>query len=351
MKKATFLLLLIAASFHLRAQTADSVNVSPLISGEADVYYKYNFNRNATDNKTSFTNSQNSFELGMLAVKLSHSFGKVSLLGELAFGKRADDFSYNDNKSSVAIEQLYMSYAATDWLKLSVGSFATHIGYELADANLNRNYSMSYMFSYGPFFHTGIKADLTAGASTFMVGVFNPTDYKYAPPGSKKYIGAQWGFSPSGSGFSSYLNYIGGKDTSGLRNDQVDLVMTYKVSDAFSLAYDGTVSHNKPKEGGSGSWWGSALYLNADFSPRLGMTLRTEFFNDKDGLKVFTDPQAFPAGGSIWAFTLSADYKIGALTLVPEFRLDHATEALFTHKQDQGTKNSPNVLMAAIYTF
>ena len=44
-------------------------------------------------------------------------------------------------------------------LSLQWVSWATHVGYELVDAYLNRNYSMSYMFSYGPFFHTGIKAD------------------------------------------------------------------------------------------------------------------------------------------------------------------------------------------------
>ena len=47
------------------------------ISGSADVYYKYNFN-NPKDppynNLTSFTNSQNSFELGMASIQAAHSF-------------------------------------------------------------------------------------------------------------------------------------------------------------------------------------------------------------------------------------------------------------------------------------
>ena len=39
---------------------------------------------------------------------------------------------------------------------------------------------MSYMFSFGPFFHTGIKAELAAGKSGFMFGVVNPNDLKTA---------------------------------------------------------------------------------------------------------------------------------------------------------------------------
>ena len=72
----------------------------PVISGSVDVYYRYNFanaknvNGGATNNYTSFTNSQNSFELGMASVRLDHTVGKVSVVADLGFGKKAEDFSY-----------------------------------------------------------------------------------------------------------------------------------------------------------------------------------------------------------------------------------------------------------------
>jgi hypothetical protein len=349
MKKFTLLVFFIISITVVYGQ--DSLkSEKPVLSGYADVYYQYNFNDNATDNKTSFTNSQNSFELGMISLKVQHAFGKVSFLGDIGFGKRAEEFSYNDKKTSVAIKQLYMSYAPVDWVKFSIGSFATHVGYELVDANMNRNYSMSYMFSYGPFFHTGIKANFTAGTNTFMIGVFNPTDYKYAPLNSKKYIGAQWGFSPAESSFSSYLNYIGGKDTAGVRNDQLDLVMNYKVSSHFSLGYNGTYSRYSMPDDSKAGWWGSALYLNADFTDAFGLTLRTEYFDDKDNLKVFTDKDAFPRGGHVWSFTLSGNYRVKALTIIPEVRLDYASGQLFT-KNSSGTRTSPDILVAAVYSF
>lgn len=349
MKPVIMLFLMAAIAATVYGQ--DSLKTEkPLISGYADVYYKYNLNENITDNKTSFTHSQNSFELGMISLKVQHSLGKVSFMGQLGFGKRAEEFSYNDKNTSLAIEQLYMSYAPADRIKFSVGSFATHIGYELVDANLNRNYSMSYMFSYGPFFHTGIKVDFTVGTHTFMAGIFNPTDYKYAPLNSKKYIGAQWGFSPRESGFNSYLNFIGGKGNDGVRNDQVDLVITYKITDDFTINYDGTYSFYKMPDDSKAGWWGSALYLNADFTDAFGITLRTEYFDDKDRLKVFTDPVISPFGGNILSFTLSGNYKIKTLTLIPEFRLDHASSQLFT-KNNSRKRNSSSVLVAVVYSF
>ncbi|HYE56707.1 MAG TPA: outer membrane beta-barrel protein, partial [Chitinophagaceae bacterium] len=146
-------------------------------SGSADIYYRYDFAKTSTNNLTSFTNSHNSFELGMASVKLEYKFNKVSMVADLGFGKRATEFSYNDEGIAAGIKQLFVTYTPADWIKFTTGSWTTHIGYELIDPQLNRNYSMSYMFTNGPFFHTGLKADLTKGKHGLMIGVANATDY------------------------------------------------------------------------------------------------------------------------------------------------------------------------------
>jgi hypothetical protein len=151
------------------------------VTGSADAYYRYNFanakDSGRTNNYTSFTNSQNSFELGMASVKGDYSIGKVDGVLDLGFGRRAEEFSYNESGTLAAIKQAYVSFAPSDKVKFTMGKWATHVGYELLDAYLNRNYSMDYMFSYGPFFHTGLKADLSVNSNfQFMLGVANPND-------------------------------------------------------------------------------------------------------------------------------------------------------------------------------
>ncbi len=357
MRKSLFALL--AMFIAMSASAQDSLRLLPVgfkLSGYADVYYKYGFNENKGDNKTSFTNSHNSFELGMVSLKLESTFKNVGIVADLGFGKRAEDFSYNDEKTRLAIKQLYISYAPTSWLKFTMGSFATHVGYELVDAYANRNYSMSYMFSYGPFFHTGAKADLTFGEHNLMIGVFNPTDLKSAWDGHEgiKYIGAQYGFASASVPFKAYLNYIGGLDTFQTRNDQLDLVLSYQVAPKFGIGYNGTYStyKNKPAKTDATNWFGSALYFNYDPSESFGLTLRGEYFSDKDGLKVYTDATEFPEGGSIMSFTLSGNYRIGGFTLIPEFRLDQGNkEGIFHDKDDAPKKSSASVSLAAIYKF
>lgn len=342
----------IACSFFALAQDSAEVAPKPVISGFADVYFRHSFIEPSKaseklNNFTSFTNSHNSFELGMASVKLEHAIGKVGMVADLGFGKRAEEFSYNDDNTMYAIKQAYITYAPWENVKLTAGSWATHVGYELVDAPLNRNYSMSYMFSYGPFFHTGVKADLTAGKSGFMVGIANPTDLKSASF-SSKYLIAQYSIAPTDK-IKAYLNYQGGKPDDATKGHQFDLVLTGTVSDKFSLGYNGTVASAKSKDvtgkfGDYSSWWGSALYVNVDPQSWFGLTLRGEYFDNKKAISSAPD-------ASIFATTLSANFRINNLTIIPELRLDAASKEIFEKHDGTRTKSSPVGLLAAVYKF
>jgi len=347
----TFILLISIPSLFAQDSTKEASKTLK-ISGFVDMYYRTDFGQNAANNRTSFTNAHNSFELGMASLKLEHNIGKVGFVADLGFGKRAQEFSYNDAGITQAIKQLYVTYAANDWLKFTAGSWGTHLGYEVVDAIINRNYSMSYMFSWGPFFHTGVKAEATYGKSGFMLGLANQTDYKTVSGENKKYLIAQYTFTPSDN-VKFYLNYVGGKRISdSAKSKQFDLVITGKISDKFNIAFNGTVNNTftqaKNKYTTTAlTWWGSALYLNYDPSDKVGITLRTEYFSDKKQLVAMS---LAPYGATILANTLSINLKAGPLTFIPEIRLESASKNVFVTKT--GTSNSTgSALVAAIYKF
>lgn len=351
LRKISALAMLVATGNIVVAQ--DSTTRSNLnITGSVDAYYRYNFHNakdsGITNNFTSFTNSQNSFELGMASVRADYTMGKVTGVVDLGFGRRAEEFSYNDKGGLTAIKQAYVSVAATDKLKFTMGKWATHVGYELVDAYLNRNYSMAYMFSYGPFFHTGIKAEYTAGNFGFMLGVANPTDHVSASFGKKMVLGQlSWG----GAKAKFYLNYQGGKDFDGNSINQVDVVATVTASDKFSVGYNGTMQSVKlnGKSGGSDSWWGSALYLNVDPTKVFGLTLREEYFDDTKGVSGLT--VACGKATSVLATTLSGNIHIDNLTIIPEFRLDNSKEAIFTKNPNELVKSTGTFILAATWHF
>ena len=324
------------------------------ITGSMDAYYKYDFAKTKANSYTSFTQTHNSFSLGMASLKLEHKGDKVGAVADLGFGPRARDFSYTDEGITQAIKQLYVSYSPADWVKFTLGTWATHVGYELLDPQLNRNYSMSYMFTNGPFSHTGVKAEFTKGIHGAMIGISNATDFRIPPDGyiNKKFFLAQYSVAPT-ENLKLYLNYVGGQNPDTSKSSQFDAVVTAKVSDKFNIGFNGTINSIKAWDGSknedSKSWWGSALYLNFDPQPWFGLTLRGELFGDKHQFKTLS---LASEGCNIFATTLSANFKKGGFTFIPEFRLDNANkEVLFVDKDGALTKSAANFLFAAIYSF
>ncbi len=177
-KSTLFSAVLFLAAFTngFAQETPPAVTV---FAGSVDMYYKYDFSK-FDNSKTSFTKANDSFELGMASIEASHKSGKASVFVDLGFGTRASEFTYTDASTTFMVKQLYVNYDFSPSFKVTAGSFGTHIGYELLDAIDNKNYSMSYAFTNGPFFNTGVKAQYTVGKYNFMAGVTNPTDFKSA---------------------------------------------------------------------------------------------------------------------------------------------------------------------------
>ena len=349
---ATALAFIISVPASAQDSTAAEEQPALKISGSVDGYYKYDFAKTAANTYTSFTQTHNSFALGMASVKLEHKGGKVGAVADLGFGPRAKDFSYTDDGITQAIKQLYVTYSPAEWLTFSLGTWGTHVGYELLDPQYNKNYSMSYMFTNGPFSHTGFKANITKGKHGFMLGVANATDYRIPPADqiNKKFFLAQ--YSIGLEKVSAYLNFVSGQAPDTSKSSQIDAVITAKLSDKFSIGYNGTYASVKGWDGTKNTdalnWWGSALYLNFDPQPWFGLTLRGELFSDKDQLKVYSGA---PVGGSIFATTLSANFKKGGFTFIPEVRFDNGSENIFVDKDGVATKSMGNFLFAAVYSF
>lgn len=320
------------------------------ITGSADVFFKYDFSKQVSNSFTSFTKTQNAFSLGMASVKFEHTGSKIGMVADLGFGTRAAEFSYNDQGILSAVKQLYVSYSPVENLKFTAGTWGTHVGYELLDPQLNRNYSMSYMFSSGPFSHTGLKAEYSSGKHGFMLGISNPTDMRLVPEAQikTKFALAQYSYAASEK-VKFYLNYVGGKGPDTALINQFDLVANFTLSDQFSIGVNGTLNGAKAWDGttkknlSTESWWGAAGYFNYDPTASFGLTLRSEYFND--------DKSRLGYGTSIFANTISANFKVGAFKIIPELRFESAGAAIYTNSKSGASSSSTSFLLAAVYSF
>lgn len=349
MKKVLFILALGLTTSLTFAQ--DKPASATTFGGSADMYYKYDFSNQQGNGKTSFTNSHNSFELGMASIVASHKLGKGSVLVDLGFGKRASEFTYSDQANTFMIKQLNFTYDFSDKFKVTAGSFATHLGYELVDAIGNKNYSMSYAFTNGPFFNTGVKAQFTEGKFSIMAGVTNPTDFKTAiEAGStqKTFIGQLAYVGETGN---VYFNVTSGSTNPAtqVNKTQFDLVASKKISDKFSLAFNGAYALiNDDFDSNNDEKWFSLIgYATYTAKPDLSLQYRIEYFDAKKS--VVNLPSL--GGANIVGNTLSLNYKVGNLTIIPEVRVDMASNKIFANSDALPTKTNAYALLATTYSF
>ena len=203
--KAKYLMLSMAlttSSFMIAQDTKQDTIPKFSISGTVDAYFRSNLNApNVGDNTmapgSSFAQLPG-FALGMANIITAYEGEKVGFVADLVFGPRGTDAIFNSPMYSATgnvVNQLYMYWNVSEKVTLTMGNFNTFLGYEVISPAANFNYSTSYLFSYGPFSHTGIKADFALGKDlSAMIGVFNPTDLtEYNPTGIYAF-GAQLGY-------------------------------------------------------------------------------------------------------------------------------------------------------------
>ncbi|MBH46266.1 MAG: hypothetical protein CMC93_06585 [Flavobacteriaceae bacterium] len=328
-------------SFTAYAQEEEVPEPTFAISGSIDTYYR----SSEYAPFTSFANL-NGFALGMANVIMSYEGEKSGFVADFVFGNRGNDAVFGSADGSTPIvNQLYAYYNLSDGLTITLGNFNTFLGYEVISPAANFNYSTSYMFSYGPFSHTGIKADIAVSDNvSLMLGVFNETDSTeyQAASGADNVFGAQLGL------FGQYINFISG----GAANQtQIDFTGGFDITDSFFFGINAT---SYSSDGGDFS--GVAVYPQYSFSDSFALGVRFESFTDDNygaiGTYVNGVPVGIGAGTGEFdnsSFTLTGSFTSGNFMFKPEFRVDTASDKILFDGAD--TDSISSFVVAAIYSF
>ena len=357
------------------------------LSGSVDAYFRTNFNapnkgENVQAPASSFGNLPG-FALGMANIIATYQGKKVGAVADLVFGPRGEDAVFGSPLyaggmagSSQIVNQLYVYWNVSDKVTLTMGNFNTFLGYEVISPTANFNYSTSYMFSYGPFSHTGIKANFQLSDKfSFMAAVMNPTDITEFNPVGTYTLGAQLGYSTDAG--NTYLNFVYGDQDGKLDDDgtlvtdqsslgktfQIDLTTGFNLSETLYLGVNTTYNTTSAGEVFSGSdiqdvdgdgagFYGFAGYLQAKPSETFGIGIRGEYFSVFNGGLGEVVGLNAAGDGSVFATTLSGNIKIGGnLTLIPELRLDSMSEDFFKDNDLNDSKSLASFLFAAVFAF
>ncbi|MGI9532350.1 porin [Lutimonas sp.] len=324
------------------------------LSGSGDVYYRTNIGapnggENHQSPNTSFAN-QNGFAIGMANVILAYEGKKVGAVADLVFGPRGTDAVFGSlqwdidgdgapdlGNSSQVVNQLYVYWNVSDKVTLTLGNFNTFLGYEVISPTGNFNYSTSYMFSYGPFSHAGLKMDWAINDDwSFMAAVMNDNDYTSYNPTNNFTLGAQVGYK------GTYLNFLYGPQF------QVDLTTGFDITDSFYLGLNSTYYADNNSDA---SFYGVAIYPQLQTSESFVLGFRAEYFGEGDGGVGAIGGYDDDGNATAFEFTLTGNYAIGDLMIIPEFRIDTTSEDTFYNDDLEPTGSLASFLVAAVYKF
>ena len=320
----------LGTSIYAQEEATTEEQPSFAISGSIDTYFR----SSEYAPGTSFGNLPG-FALGMANVIFSYEGEKSGFVADLVVGPRGADAVFNSTGSSNIVNQLYAYYNVSDNFTLTLGNFNTFLGYEVISPVANFNYTTSYMFSYGPFSHTGIKADFSLSDNvSLMLGLLNSTDMTESQPiGEDFMIGAQLGL------YGQYINYLGGGNAG---VSQIDFTGGLDLTESLYLGLNATsYSDDSDVE-----FSGVALYPQYAFSDAFALGARFEAFSE-NGLAAI-DADGGEADNT--SFTLTGSFTEGNLIIKPEIRIDSASGQFYTNA-DGSTDGLSTFILAAIYSF
>jgi hypothetical protein len=388
MKKIiTLTLLYIACAFTANAQDSTKTEEPSKFnfSGYIDSYYFSNLNNPATRNNLGASGTARAFDqksgtigIGLVQAKMTYAPStKTDVVVDLTFGPNADLGNYGNaigplggNSTSLAIKQAYFNWRPFEKLTLTAGQFGTHIGYEVIDAPINYNYSLSNLFNNGPFYHIGAKAQYAfSDKVSLMAGVVNNIDALYDNNRSKGVI-AQLFVSPV-DGWNIYINGIytneANADTSGNTPQASyalgDLTTTYQITEKWLVGLNAAygsqsgVYQATSYQGSSDTtktWGGAALYTNYAFSSKFSLGGRYEVFDNTAGargLRTTSGEGIVMNSATITATFTTAD---GHLLIKPEVRMDTANKDFFVSEKSPSVfdnKSQTTVGLALIYKY
>jgi hypothetical protein len=354
------------------------------LSGSIDVYGRTALGTTnaygAYGPSTSFADLKG-FGLGMANLIASYGGEKVGFTADLVFGPRGQAAVFGTASGQAVINQMFAYVKLGEKTTLNLGQFNTFLGYEVISPAVNFHYSTSYLFSWGPFNHTGLRADFDLGNGLVAkAAIMNPTDIVEFNPVNTYTLGAQIGYTNEKGGI--WVNALLG-DQDGRINDnnkgttlasagtlsQIDVTTGWNLGEKFYLGFntsmqtvaagqevDLTSGEIEKSDGDATSFFGVAVYPKLTLSESFALGVRAEMFSLKNGhLSDSSGPMLFgrdaDGDGSVTAVTVTGNYKIAGLTIIPEVRFDTTSEDSFVDVEGDPSNSMMSALVAFVYKF
>ncbi len=349
MKRIFIAVILFLPAFFVRAQ--DSTKTGKLtFSGYAELYYGFDFNKPADNNRPGFVyshNRHNEVNLNLGFIKANYDSDNIRANLALMAGTYAN--------ANLAAEPgvLKNIFEANAGLKLSqkanlwvdAGIFSSHIGFESAISKdcwvLTRNISSENT----PYYESGAKVTYTTNNGKLtLVGLYlngwqriNRQNGNSQPAG-----GAQITWKPTDQITLNYSNYLGteGADSVRVRRFYNNFYGVFQLNQAFGITAGFDYGIQQSAKGSSNYYdvLSPVIIARYAFAKKWAMAGRVEYYQDKNSIIIAS---ATPNGFKTTGYSLNVDYAPVKNALVRlEGKVYDSKDAVFVRSANAVNTNS-----------
>jgi hypothetical protein len=353
------------------------------LSGFASASYTYNFNQPADrlNGGQIFDTQHDEFMFNKVVVILDSPVDynpfdwKAGFYTELVLGQDARGyhsvspdnsnglFNIGDNGDLL---QAYVQFniPVGNGVKVVFGKYATPVGYELNEQELNPNWSLGYQFTYlEPFTHTGLQIGYKIDDAWEVQLLINQGWDNVKDNNQSKSFMGHVNYTPNDATWVGFTLF-GGPEQSDFRNDPANAVpganghwryglnaaMTHHCTPKLltALQADWGEEQGGGPNGGTAVWYGFGMWMVYDWTEKVQTALRADFISDEHGNR--TSDFLFPVnnGQDVWSLTLTLNYKpVEGLRIAPEIRYDHSS----LNNAFDGHRDQVLTSIAAVYSY
>lgn len=291
---------LVCCTIYARAQDTTKKASNLTISGYAEIYYGFDFNRPADNNRPGFVyshNRHNEVNLNLGFIKANYDNGMVRANLALMAG------TYPNANLAAEPGVLKNVFEANAGVKLSKtanlwldgGIFSSHIGFESAISKdcwvLTRNIASENT----PYYESGAKLTYTTNDGKLtLVGLYlngwqriNRQNGNSSPAG-----GLQVYYKPSDNITLNYSNYLGteGADSVKVRRLYHNFYGIFQVTNSFGITAGFDYGTQQQAKGSSNTYYvlSPVAIARYKFADKWALAGRVEYYQDKNGIIVST---------------------------------------------------------------
>lgn len=336
-------------------------SAAPLtISGYAEAYYSYDFNKPSNNSKPGFLynhNRHNEFNLNLGFVKGNYTTERLRANLALAVGTYMNANYAAEPATLKNVFEANVGYklSAKRNLWLDVGIMPSHIGFESAIGKDNWTLTRSLVAENSPYFESGARLSYSTGNGKLTLSALALNGWQRitrVDGASLMSFGTQVYYKPNDKVTLNYSTFFGTDkpDSARLYRTYHNIYGIFQLNPVVGLTVGFDIGTEEANGNGSGTntWYTPVGILRITPSGRWAVALRGEYFSDEQGVIIGTGTtNGFKTMGG----SLNIDYlpmKNVALRL--EGRYLNSKDAIFS-KDGTAKDNSTAITFSTAISF